>query len=192
MNTEELFHVLSGLYPLSDEFRSALIKVLVPLTFPKNHLLLNAPAIAAHAYYLQSGFVMSYSFVDGKKITQGFWKSGQLFVSHKSFLEQIASRESLQLMEDSELLCISYESIQLLLMQHEEAHLIYQMLLNRHHDQCRERLLDMQRFNASERFERLLQQFPRIEEIIPQDAIASYLGVTPQSLSRIKRQINKP
>lgn len=191
MDTKRLFNTLAALHPLSDEFKSSLLSSASVLHVSKDRLLLNAPAVAAHAYYLHSGFVMSFSLVEGKRITRGFWKSGQLFVSHKSFLEQVASKESLQVMMDSELLGISYEHVQRLLKQFEEARHLYHALLDRYHEQCMDRLLDMQRFTAAERLERLLHQFPALPDIVPQDAIASYLGITPQSFSRIKRKIKK-
>lgn len=188
MNTEGLFNALSAIHSLSRGFKKSLEKALIPLTLPKNHLLLEAPKIAEHAYFLNKGFAMAYTFVDGKRNTEAFWKAGQIMMSSNSFFEQVPSMEYIQLMQKSDVLCISYASVQNLFNNFPEANYIYQIIMNRHYENSRNRIHDMQRLDALQRFKKLLRIFPDIEQIVPQDCIASYLGITPQSLSRLKRQ----
>jgi hypothetical protein len=61
--------------------------------------------------------------------------------------------------------------------------------MNQYYENSRERTHDMQHLNARERYQKLLANFPQIEQIIAQEFIASYLGIAPQSLSRLKRQM---
>lgn len=188
MINDALFKILSAIHPLSEDFKKAIETELIPLSLPKNHILLEAPAIAGHAYFLEKGFAMAYSFEEGRKITEAFWRSGQIMVSSHSFFEQVPSMEYIQLMEKSELLCISYAGIQRMFELHPEAHAIYRVIMNRHYAHSRGRVRDLQYLSALQRHEKLLNVFPNIEQIVPQDCIASYLGITPQSLSRLKRQ----
>ena len=188
MNTEGLFNVLAAYHPLSDEFKTALEKELIPLSLPKNYLLLEAPKIATHAYFLDKGFAMSYSFLNGKKVTENFWKSKQIMVAFESFFDQTPSMECIQLMRKSDVLCISYDSVQTMFELFPEAHRIYRGIMNKHYAQSRARTRNMQRLKARQRLEKLLAVFPDIEMIVSQDAIASYLGITAQSLARIKRK----
>lgn len=62
------------------------------------------------------------------------------------------------------------------------------MIMNRHYAKCRARISDIQRLSALARLEILLNIYPDIEQIIPQESIASYLNITPQSLSRLKKR----
>lgn len=188
MSAEGLFNVLAAYHPLSDDFKKALEKELIPLSLPKNHLLLEAPKISTHAYFLDKGFAMSYSFLEGKKITENFWKSGQIMMAFESFFERTPSREFVQLMQKSEVLCISYDSMQKMFELFPEAHRIYRGIMNRHYALSRARIRDLQRLKASQRLEKLLAAFPEIELIVSQEAIASYLGITAQSLARMKRK----
>ncbi len=188
MYVESLFQLLSAVHPLTDVFKRALEKELIPLSPPKNYILLDPPRVSAHVYFLVSGFAISYSFVNGRKMTEAFWKPGQVMVAFESFFEQTPSLEVIQLLEASEVLCLSYTSVQELLARFPESQALYRDVMNRHYARCRARVRDLQRLRASERFEKLLEAFPEIELIAPQDAIASYLGITPQSLSRLKRQ----
>jgi len=188
MNAEGLFNVLAAYHALSEDFKKALKKELIPLSLPKNHLLLEAPRIASHAFFLEKGFAMSYSFFNGKKVTETFWRSGQIMVAFESFFEQTPSMGFIQLMRKSDVLCISYDSVQRMFELFPEAQRIYRGIMNRHYSQIHARIRDMQRLRASQRLEKLLVTFPNIEMIVSQDAIASYLGITAQSLARIKRK----
>ena len=175
------------IHPLSDECRVALNDALIPMTLPKNYLLLEAPRIADHAYFLVKGFAMCYTYLDGEKLVDGFWKPGQIMLSSNSFFEQVPSMEYIQLMEKSVLLCISYASVERMFTLSPEAHFICRIVMNRYYVQARQRVHDLQRVSARERHQRLLAEFPMIEQHVPQDCIASYLGITPQSLSRLKK-----
>lgn len=169
-------------------FRDALEKELIPLSLPKNYLLLEAPRIADHAYYLDRGFAITYTFIQGEKQIDDFWQSGQIIFSPKSLFEQIPTVENIQLIEPSEVICISYKSIMRLFELFPEANFIYRSVMNQYYDHARERIRDMKLLGAADRYMNLLHSFPGIEQFIPQEYIASYLGITPQSLSRIKRK----
>ncbi|HMI67797.1 MAG TPA: Crp/Fnr family transcriptional regulator [Cyclobacteriaceae bacterium] len=184
----ELFKVLSAIHPLSKNFKRALERELLPLSLPKHHMLLEVPDISRYAYFLSSGFAMAFAFVHGKKVTEAFWTPGQILVASSSFFEQVPSAEYIQLMDKSELLCISYDSVQKLFSLYPEATHLYRIIMNRQYGQSRMRVQDFRRLSAQERLEKLISIIPDIEQTIPQESIASYLGITPQSLSRLKRK----
>jgi len=188
MDPAGLINVLSAIHPLSVDFKQALEKELIALSLPKNHILLEAPKIAAYAYFLENGFAMSYTFNEGEKQVEAFWKPGQLVVSSQSFFEQAASMENIQLVEKSDLLCLSYGSIEKLFEKYPEAHTIYRKMMIRHYTYSRARIRDLQQLSTLQRLEKLLTVFPGLEQKVSQDSIASYLGITPQSLSRMKKR----
>lgn len=187
MNTKQLFIRLATSRSLSDTFKEAVETELRSLTLPKNFLLLHPDTIADHLYFLNDGFVMSYSYMDGKKVTEKFWKQNQFITSFESFVEQKPAHEYIQLMTPCELLCIRHDRLQHLLDNLAEAATIYQHALHQHYIYSLKRTQEIKRLHAQVRFENLLRAFPKIEQLVSQDCIASYLGITPQSLSRIKR-----
>lgn len=189
MRTDRLFEVLSACHPLSTSFKAAITNELIPLSLPKNFHLLEAPKVAEHAYFLDSGFAMFYSFEDGEKHVDGFWQAGQIILSARSFFEQRPSAEFIQLMEKSDVWCISHASVMQLFNAFPEAHHIYRVLMNTYYEQTLKRIRDMKRLSAVERYHKLIGTFRMIEQVVQQEYIASYLGITPQSLSRIKRQL---
>jgi len=188
MNTDRLFQVLSAIHPLSEKFKKAIGNELTHLSLPKHYLLLEAPRIAEYAYFLDSGFAMSYTFMEGEKQVEGFWISGQILVPATSFFEQVPSAEFIELMDKTEVLCISYAGVSRLFNAFPEANIIARVVINQYYENSRDRIRDMRHLTAMQRYARLVNSFPRIEQIIPQEYIASWLGITPQSLSRIKRR----
>jgi CRP/FNR family transcriptional regulator, anaerobic regulatory protein len=188
MKTDKLFELLAGIYPLSNGFRETLSKLLVQLSLPKNHMFLEPPNIAGFACYIETGFAFSYTYIDGKKNIERLWTAGEIMISPKSFFEQRPSTEFIQLALPSELLCISYSNQLLLFDAHPETHFLTRAIMNVYIEHARERAFDMKNFSALERYHQLLAKFPLIEQILSQEQIASYIGVAPQSLSRMKRK----
>jgi CRP/FNR family transcriptional regulator, anaerobic regulatory protein len=188
MNLERLLQVSSAMHPLSDPFKEALDKHMTHLSLPKNHLLLEAPRISDHAYFLDKGFAMSYTFFDGKKHVGRFWKEGQIILSAKSFFERKPSDEFIQLMQKSDVICISHDSVLELLANHKEANILYRIIMNKYYELMRERIHDLQHLNSVQRYRKLRRTFPDIEQLIPSEYLASYLGIVPQTLSRVKRK----
>lgn len=187
MNTDKLFSVLASIHPISSGFRKAVEKVLTPLSLPKYHLLLEATRISECAYFLDEGFAMSYTFVKGKKQVEWFWNSGQIMVSARSFFEQVPSQEFIQLRTPTELFCVTHDSVLHLFQTFPEAHFIYRVIMNQYYEHSRERTRDLQHLTAVERYEKLIRYFPDVEQHVTQEHVASYLGIAPQSFSRIKR-----
>jgi CRP-like cAMP-binding protein len=182
-----MFQELAAICPLSGGFKDALLAELSELSLPKDHYLLQAPQVSDQVYFMLEGFAFSFIFVDRVRRVEWFWKKNQCIISPRSFFEQKPAREFIRLARDSELLCISYKSIEKLLDDFSEARSIHRVIMNKYFENSRQRIREMQQLNADDRFRRLIIHYPSIEQLVSQESIASYLGITPQSLSRIKR-----
>lgn len=185
----KLIEVLSAIEPLSERFIVALKKETVIVTLPKNYMLLDVAKVSDHAYFLKSGFAMSFRFIRGKKQIEEFYPESRIVMSPKSFFERSPSHEAIQLLEESEVLVVHHGVVMSLLHEYEEANSIHRSIMNLYYEGSRERIHDFQNFTAIERYEKLHALYPRLEQLVPQEYIASYLGIAPQSLSRIKRNL---
>ncbi|HZX72879.1 MAG TPA: Crp/Fnr family transcriptional regulator [Cyclobacteriaceae bacterium] len=189
MDSTELIKVIRSKHPVSESFTSTLKGMLIPLSFPKNHFLLEPPAICDHIYFINRGFAMCYVICKKKRNVEFFWREGQFALSTYSFFEQKPTEQYIQLMRKSELLAVTHASMHRLYLMFPEAQYLFQSITQCENQQARKDLFEIKHLEAIERFERLLSMFPGIDKIVPQEAIASYLGITPQSLSRIKRSL---
>ena len=188
---KNLIAYLETFHPLSDGLKSYLTDNLVPASFPTRHMLLEVPKVASHLYYLSDGFAMSYTLNREGKVTENFWKKGQIIVAFESFVYQRPSLEVIQLLVPSDLICISFETMQKMLSDFPDANILYRFILNQHYTQTRKRLRMLKRADHYGQYQHLLKNYPEIERITTQRSIASYLGVTPQTLSRMKRNHEK-
>lgn len=176
------------MHPISDELQRALMKEMTQLSYPKDYLLHEAPWVADYAYFLHSGYAMSYYYLKGKKRVQCIWTSGQIMFLPTSFIEKAQSNEHIELVASCELICINHTSVIRLFRDFPETNIIYRKVMNQYYDSVKERLIDILLLSAPERLQKLLDRLPEIEQILNQEDVASYLGITPQSLSRIKRK----
>lgn len=185
---ERLFSLLAGIHPLSDDFKAAIARELTVLSLPKRHFLLEAPRVCEHAWFLDSGFAMSYSYADQAVHVENFWAAGEIVLSVKSFFDQVPATEFVQLMTPADVIFVSYAGVQRLFRDYREAHFIYETVVNRYYERSRERAHDMRYLGAMERYEKLLARHPLIEQTVPLEYIAAYLGIVPQSLSRLRKK----
>lgn len=189
MNLERLFSLLSSIHPLSDDFKASVEQELTLLSLPKGHLLLEAPKVSKHAWFLDSGFAMSYTFLQGQLHVENFWGAGEVVLSLRSFFGQVPSAEFIKLVLPGNVICINYEGVQRLFRRFPEAHYIYETVSSQYYEKSRERAYDLQHLSARDRYVKLLTRFPQIPQFVAQENIASYVGIAPQSLSRLKRQM---
>jgi CRP-like cAMP-binding protein len=188
LNHDRLLQVLTAAHPLTEAFEDALVQELVPLSLPAHYILLEAPRTASHLYFLNKGFAMGYRYREGRKEVEEFWVPGQFIVSVRSFFEQRGAEEFIQVITPSELWCIGYERFIELLHAFPEGNSLQRILMSECYEHYRERLRETVRLSGGDRYRKLVQEYPAIEQLVSQEQIASYLGITPQSLSRIKRQ----
>lgn len=187
VNLERLFSLLASIHPLSDDFKASIGREVRLLSLPGNHILLEAPDVCKHAWFLDSGFAMAYTYRDGRMQVENFWKPGQIILSLNSFFEQVPASEFIELVRPGDVISISYDGVQRLFRDYPEAHFIYESVANQYYERSRERADDLRYLKAGDRYIKLIATFPQIEQCIRQDHIASYLGIAPQSLSRLRR-----
>lgn len=188
MKIQPLLSHLQHLHPHSEEFALALGAAVTFVTFPRNHLLIEMPRVADHLFFMVEGFAHSYVYQGEEKHVENFWHGGQFIYDARSFFEGAPSQEFVQVSTASQLLCLSREHLQKLTIQFPESEALVRRLLCHQEDALRRRVRMFRRCNLAERFRVLLLEHPFIEQHVSQDVIASYLGVAPQSLARLKRR----
>jgi CRP-like cAMP-binding protein len=188
MKIQSFLAHLHHIHPVSEDFARALDSSVTFVTFPRNHFLIEMPRVADHLFFMMEGFAHSYVYHREEKHVENFWHAGQFIYDARSFFEGLPSREFVQVSAAAQLLCLSRAHAQELLAQFPESQVLARLLLCHQEDGLRQRVRMFRRCNLEERFRALLLEHPFIEQHVSQDVIASYLGVAPQSLARLKRR----
>jgi CRP-like cAMP-binding protein len=139
-----------------------------------------------HLHFLEKGALRGHYTLEGKEITHWFAFENDFVTSFHSFSTQTPAVESIQLLEGSILWGISKEKLTGLLNQFHDIERLLRIAYEKYYIRLEERFVNAQFKTATERYEQLLQQAPHLPERVPLGYIASYLGISQETLSRIR------
>jgi CRP-like cAMP-binding protein len=155
-------------------------------TFLKKQHLLKIGQVCDFMGFVEKGVLRSYREKDGEEHINDFYVQGSFVTSYRSFLNKELSVGAVQALEDSEVLCISRSNYDILLSESVEWYklgkYIADILFIKKCIKETSLLMD----SALDRYKLLRQTYPTIEQHVAQYHIASYLGIKPESLSRLK------
>ena len=155
----------------------------------KNDFLLTEGKVCRHLYFLESGALRGFYTLEGKEITHWFGFEKDFVTSFHSFTTLEPAVENIQLLEGSILWAITKEKLTQLFNEYHEIERLMRIAYEKYYIRLEERFVNAQFKTASERYENLLQQTPHIIERVPLGYIASYLGISQETLSRIRGKL---
>lgn len=185
----EIDRLLDQLYPLPDNSKLTLKINIQEATFTKGATLLKADRIEKTIYFIKKGLARAYSNNGNGEVTFWFGKEGDTIVSMKSYVENQKGYEDIELLEDCELYVLKSDNLQQLFK--DDIHIANwgRKFAERELIKTEERLISLQFKNATERYLELLENNPDLIRRVQLGHIASYLGITQVSLSRIRAEI---
>lgn len=157
---------------------------------PKKFNLLEPGQVAREAYFVVKGATRLYYLKDGEDISANFIFENGFITSLESFLLRTPSRQGVDTLEDTELLVITKEKLDALTLAHPVFHQFSRAIAEWGFIMLQQRASSFILDSPEERYYNMLQQRPEIMERVPQHMIASFLGITPVSLSRIRKRIS--
>lgn len=176
-------------YKLNEESRKAIEKVFHPHSFSRNTLLAKEAKVCQHMYFLEKGCARGYYNLDGKEVTYWFAFEHSFVTSFYSFISRKPAFENVQLLEDCTLYAISYDDLQKLYDKYPEIERLVRIINENYYVRLEERFVAAQFKTAKERYAALLDSSPHILLRMPLGYIASYLGISQETLSRIRGKI---
>lgn len=185
----EVDWILDTIYPLPAISKAALVATLQEVSYPKGHILLRAQKVETSVYFIKTGMVRAYHSTAETEVTFWFGQEGDPVISMKSYIENKKGYEDIELLENTVLYQISSQKLHALF--NEDLHIANwgRKLAEQELIKTEERLIAMQFKTATQRYKDLLEQQPRLLNRVSLGHIASYLGITQVSLSRIRAEI---
>ena len=160
--------------------------ILVPFKVTKGDKLMQEGEICSYMYYVERGMVRQFYFKGGRDLTEHFSYEGKIVICIESFLKQTPSLLGVEALETSWLYGIPHDRFLELVETNKEMERLYRKILEHALISSQEHA-DSQRFeNATERYLRLLKTKPEIILRAPMVHVASFLQMTPETLSRVR------
>lgn len=185
----EIDQIIDGIYRLPQKSKAKIKESIIEVIYPKSHILLKANRIEFQIYFIKRGIVRAYADREDNQITFWFGKEGDTILSMKSYVEEKKGYENIELLEECELYQIQSERLKELY--NEDIYIanwgrkFAELLLI----QTEGRLISRQFRSAPQRYKELLDKTPHLVQRVQLSHIASYLGITQVSLSRIRGNV---
>jgi CRP-like cAMP-binding protein len=155
-------------------------------TVPKDHFLVREQQISDYIYFIKKGVARIYYYKNQKEITEWIAMDEQFFLSIISFFERKPSRLIIQTLEPSEVTGIHHNDFMKLASQYHEVETLFRKMMTASLILSQYRMDSIQFETAQQRYENLLKASPQIIQRVPLTYIASFLGITLETLSRIR------
>lgn len=185
----EIEAILDNIYELPQSSKDSIVEAIDEVEYPKGYRLLNADKVERNIYFIKKGFVRAYTNAADDEVTFWFGKEGDTVVSMRSYVDNRKGYENIELLEDCILYKLNVAALNSLFAQ--DIHIANwgrkfaeQELLK-----TEGRLIARQFKTASERYADLMENNPELLQRTQLSYIASYLGITQVSLSRIRAKL---
>jgi CRP-like cAMP-binding protein len=185
---KELFSFLSSIHPMPRALRAHLRSILQVRELMKKELLLDIGQVCHNIYFVESGLFRCYYLGRGKEVCSWFMKEGDVIASVGSFYSQMPGCECIQALEPCKVRYISFEQLQHIYRHYPEFNFIGRVLTEKYYQLWDERIRLLLMDRVRERYDYLLDHHPELEKRVPRGDLASYLGISLETLSRMGRR----
>ena len=159
------------------------------ISVPKDYVLLRENSIADHLYFIEKGIARIYYYKNDKEVTEWIAMDQSFFLSIISFFERKPSKLIIHTIEEAEIRKISYDHLLQLADEHHAIERWFRKSLAGSLILSQKRMDALQFESAQHRYEILLNTNPGMIQRVPLSYIASWLGITQETLSRIRSTI---
>lgn len=187
----KLLKYFSRIMPLSEEEADAIAATMTILHYKKGTVLLKEGQVSTEAYFVLEGCVRQYYIVDGEERTNNFFTEEQWVLSINSFTQRIPATHFLACCIDSALVVGNREKEEDLYRNFPRLETVSRKVMEKVFAEQQEIMASYTTDTPEQRYLKLLQSRPDLFQKIPQYQIASYIGVKPESLSRIRKRITQ-
>ena len=181
--------IINQIHPISVESREKIANLFEEVNYPKSQIILKSNRVETNLYFIKKGLVRAFTYQNDQEITFWFGKENDIVLSMRSFIESKSAYENIELLENSVFYKINTNLLKDLFLDDLELANWGRRLFEIELLKTEERLISRQISTAKERYNDLMKNFPEYLMRIPLGYIASYLGITQVSLSRIRAEI---
>lgn len=190
MTTSSFISRLNQFEKLPEEVESDILSRLKKGNFHKRSFLMKPGQICEHFYYVEKGLARTFYINDGKEYTTDIFIDGEFLGEFSSFFSRTPSHQHIEMLEDSTLFYMHYDDLQALYSKYPIMERIGRLIAEYHYKSLSAHTYLLKFNTTAERYEHLFERKIEIIRRAPLGVIASYLGMSIENLSRIRRKVD--
>lgn len=192
MNKDNLIQFFQNVLPMSTGKAEQLAEKFKEGKIARNGYLLKEGAVCNESHFIEEGIMRSYTYdLEGNEVTTAFYSKKMHGSDLLSFFKRIPSKEYIQALTDCETWYITYDDMQANFHAIPEFRDFGRLNIINQYSILKQRMLSMLKETAEQRYGDLINTNPEVLQNAPLKYIASYLGITDTSLSRIRKEFIK-
>lgn len=181
-----LINYIKSIVPLTNVEEHEVSKCLCLKKVSRGEHLVQENQVCNDLVFITKGFFRLFIMNNGDEVTIHLESSGHFITAFQSFISRSPSNEYLHAVTDAEIVTINYENLQKLYKQSHNIERLGRLMVEKHFLGKEQRVISFIRESAEERYKNLMQKRPEFLLNLPLQHIASYLGMKPETLSRIR------
>lgn len=190
---QELLAYINKISPIEDDTIEELQKSFKPSLLKKNEFFVREGEYAQQIGFLKKGIVRAFFLnQEGKEYTKQFFVDSCIIGAYTSLLTKQPNKIAQQAITDCEILVANFTDLEKLYDKFHDLERLGRKIAEFYFLEKEQKEIEMALLDADKRYLILRERFPSIETIVPQYYIASYLGISPTQLSRIRRKLKNP
>lgn len=189
---QELITYVNTISPIEDDTIEELQNCFKPLFLKKNEFFVSEGEYAQKIGFLKKGIIRAFFLnQEGKEYTKQFFVGSSIIGAYTSLLTKQPNKIAQQALTDCQILVANFTDVEKLYDKFHDLEKLGRRIAEFYFLEKEQKEIEMALLDADKRYLILRERFPAIETIVPQYYIASYLGISPTQLSRIRRKLNK-
>ena len=182
--------ILDHFFPLSEGIKDHFRKYSYACSFRKGKLLLKAGEICEHIYFIKKGVVRGFIKEGKKDITTWITAENEVVSSISALDARAPAMENMQAIENCELIALTYSDFQDLYIKFPEFNIVARKVLQKYYQDAEGRAFIARLTNAEKKYSLFITMYGHLANRIPLKYIASFLGITLETLSRVRKKLS--
>lgn len=182
-----IHQAINKLQPLTETEWNSFSEKLTVKTLAKGDFIIQAGQIENHIYFINSGATRNYFTREDKEYTVDFQFAGEFVTAYYSLITREPGTVNIELLESTEVVVIAYTDLKEFYNRYHNGERIGRLIAEYQYVRRLRREMDLLALSAEERYAQLMQRNPTLIQTLSVKHVSSYLGIQPESLSRIRK-----
>lgn len=184
-----LLQTIRSMVALSEDEETLIKELFTERQTEKNDFFLREGKVCREIGFINAGLVRYFIIKDGEELIYDFSSEGHFICNYESFLNHSLSLKNIQFIEDTSWLSLSYDKLQTFYQKIEQGEKFGRLICEQIFVDALRKITSLYTDAPEQRYQQFISLYPDLQQRVPQYFVSSFVGVKPQSLSRIRRRL---